>query len=79
MSHMEQAYGFTPTHTEHKIISYSAYQISQIWKKRKKEITEFIMWKTEKTDAVLPKETSPYLNCWDIVIKLYIVYINQAN
>lgn len=23
MSHMEQAYGFTPIHTEHKIISYS--------------------------------------------------------
>lgn len=34
---MEQAYGFTPTHTEHKIISYSAYQISENVKKKKSE------------------------------------------
>lgn len=47
MSHMEQAYGFTPTHTEHKIISYSAYQISENVKKK----IRTIVWKTERTDA----------------------------
>lgn len=29
MSHMEHANGFTPTHTEHKIISYPAYQTAE--------------------------------------------------
>lgn len=45
---MEQAYGFTPTHTEHNIISYSVYWISE---NVEKKITECIMWKTERTDA----------------------------
>ena len=29
MSHMEHANGFTPTHTEHKIISYPAYHTAE--------------------------------------------------
>lgn len=29
MSHMEHANGFTPTHTEHKIISYYAYKTAE--------------------------------------------------
>lgn len=33
---MEQAYGFTPTHTEHNIISYSAYQIGENVDREKK-------------------------------------------
>ena len=28
---MEQAYGFTPTHTEHKNISYSVYTIEIVF------------------------------------------------
>lgn len=31
MSHMEHANGFTPTHTEHRIISYYAYQIDEMF------------------------------------------------
>lgn len=37
MSHMEHANGFTPTHTEHKIISYPAYQTAEekkVWREK---------------------------------------------
>lgn len=60
MSHMEQAYGFTPTHTEHNIISYSAYQIGENVDREKLKITKFIMWRTQRTDAVFLKRTTAF-------------------
>lgn len=56
---MEHANGFTPTHTEHKIISYPAYQKAEekkVW--REKKILK--MWNQEiqkQIDCLLkPKE-----------------------
>lgn len=61
MSHMEQAYGFTPTHTEHKIISYSAYQISENVKNKNQN--NYVENRKNRCRA------TAYLSHWNIGIK----------
>lgn len=73
MSHMEQAYGFTPTHTEHNIISYPAYQIRyNVGKKESHKIHHVENRKNRCSVSTKRNCLLKPLGLWDKIIYTFI-------